>query len=197
MKERKHRALILLLCFLICVSAVLLIMHLVTRSAMETVISEYTAHWDAAFSDIFDQPDCIEYGLTDIRYEIEDCVPTHSVSGKWYVLTLRIDCTSDMDLDNTEKSLLAYEVMDQIPEEFRTSKGHRVSVRNKDSGSPYAASMMVYICVNDQLIRSPEALKSGNASAGDVICPKCGTGWRAGSVAAKYVKENGICSVCN
>ncbi len=197
MKDRKHKALILILCLLLCLSAVLLTIHLLTRSAIKTVQAEYYEHWDDAFSDIYAQPDCIEYGLTDIRYQIEDCVPTRSVSGKWYVLTLRIDCISEMDLDETEKSLLAYEVMDQIPEEFRTSKGHRVSIRNKDASSPYASSLMAYLYVNDQLIRSPEALKAGNSSTGDVICPKCGTGWRAGSVAAKYVKQNGVCSVCN
>ena len=196
MKGNTRKALIIGISLILCITAILLILHFCSSAVRKTITEEYLVHLDSAFSDVYEQPDCMEYGLSDIQYEIESCEATHSVSGKWYVITLQIYCKSDMALDKTEKSLLSYEVLDQVPEEFRTSGGHKVTTRNMDSSSAYASAKMVYIYVNNELINAPKALRPLSGNSKDVICPTCGTGWRAGSVAAKYVAKNGVCSVC-
>lgn len=197
MNSRMRKILVIGLCIILFICAIGLSLYLYDHAVRETVTAEYLEHLDKALSDIHRQPDCIEYGLAGIDYEIESCTPAHSVSGKWYVITLRINCQSDMELNKTEKSLLSYAVLNQVPEEFRTSRGHKVSIRNKDASSPFAADRMVYIYLNDSLVNAPEELRPIPGYTKDVICPKCGTGWRSGSVAAKYVAQNGVCSVCN
>ena len=188
----KKKAFLWMLTVLFLASAIFLICNVTQKKIISTVSREYETHCKEALSDVYEQRDCVEYGLSDLSIEIVDCTFCHDIVGTRYIATLQVACQSDLDLNNTEKKLLAYAVLNQIPDDFTTTTGKRVTFWDNGTDAEYKGKL-VYVSVNGQIVLKPEVITKGS----DVVyCPTCGTGWNARHPAGKYVKSSGTCSYC-
>lgn len=89
------------------------------------------------FIDVYNGYYCNKYKLTHIEYKVTDC---EKIIDRYYRVTIEIKCTSDYpSIDSTEKSLLAYEVEEYVPDYL-------------DSGEHVNSHRYVY--VNDDLVHS-------------------------------------------
>jgi hypothetical protein len=189
----KKKAKLLIPCVLLAVLVIFGVYQLMQKRTIAIVKEEYASLCDEAFSDVYTLRDCVTYGLSDFSYEITDCYLSHDVSGFEYIVPLKINCQSDMDLDNTEMSLLAYEILWQVPEKFYTSNGKRVTNWDNSSDGEYQGRL-TEIYVNGRLVIKPEVIRSNKSDV--FYCPNCGTGLNTNHRAAEVARETGRCNWC-
>ena len=202
--DLKKRRNIIILVF----SAILLIIGgtLVSRTVsakteennIVTIKSEFLLACEESFADIFSQTDCVRYGLSDFGYSIIDCVRSYSdiTHEEYYLVSLRIDCTTSEDINETRRSLIAHEANDLLPDDFVSSTGNCVSLEVKSYENDLAFEQMVYIYVNGEITRQPEAIDEPSSSSG-IECPNCGAAFRYDTVGANMISKHGYCHLCN
>ena len=171
---------------------VLLIYMVIQKNTINIVTQEYKDHCAEALVDVYELQDCIEYGLSYLSIDVVDCTLCRDIVGTRYITTLQVDCESNMNLNKTQKKLLAYAVLGEIPERFITTTGKQVTFWDSSTDAEYK-DKLVYVSVNDQIILKPEIVSKSD----DVVyCPNCGTSWNAKHPAGKYVRQSGRCGWC-
>lgn len=166
----------------------------------EIIKSEFIKACEERLGEIYSQECCIRYGLTDIKFEIIDCVKTRYGlfdKNEYYLVSLRVDCTTTDEIDKTERALVGYDVINCLPEDFLSSTDNNVSMNVKSYEHEYAyLEEMVYLYVNEELTFSPELAGELITSEG-ITCPNCGTAFRYGTAGARMISEYRHCNICN
>lgn len=96
----------------------------------EIAENEFIEKIEEQMKDVYKNDRAIEYGLTDVQYEIRDISKVKDT----YEISLNLKCKANENLSETEKSLLAYAVEDYVPDGFNASNGYEITVRNSKNG---------------------------------------------------------------
>lgn len=192
---------------IVCVFAVAIVLTIFIASGVskrnqerniEIAKGEMLSACEESFADIYSQADCVRYGLVDFKYELLDCVNEKDDFNRsqYYLVSLRVDCTTETDINKTEMALIGHAVNDLLPEGFVSSVGTYVSVEVRNYEHEYALEDMVYVYVNGELTRSPESTANSESTEG-LACPNCGTAFRYDTAGFNMIQERGYCNVCN
>lgn len=122
------------------------------KKDMELATTEYTHELDSMINDVINSDDCRERGVSSIKYRVT--CDERSAKDDDYILFVTFDCTADKkyssytleDLDNT---LVAYEIVNNIPSDIKLNNGKRATLYNDST------QKQVNVYVNNKLVYYP------------------------------------------
>lgn len=101
-----------------------------SKNNIKIATDEYSKEIEKNIEDAYKTENAIKYSLTNIDYEIKSI----SKGKEQYDAVVNINCKARENLDDIEKSLLAYDVENIVPISFTDSKGHKISVMSNKTG---------------------------------------------------------------
>lgn len=208
MKKLMNKKIIIVISLIIVIFVIVIIRTQVNKNNLTEIKLELNKELEHQLSIIEENPlysekDKEEFGIKNIQYEITGIEKKKDVRGKVYVVFLKISCDANNDLNETEKSLVAYDIEKLIDkystEDFITSKGLRVTFWSTTTHEKQVTSI-----VNGEIIHRPETeaehseeMKKYRENHVDTItCKSCGRSFQSDSENAKSIRKTNMCTNC-